>query len=364
MGKVVARMTRDNDGGIFRVDASGSNGYVWATIAKQTGGLLQVFNSGGILGAELGSFGTGLHTTTGAKWLTFLGSSTTGDGYLTIASKGGDTAHEFGLLPQGAFHSIFNSKHTRVAALGVGSQYQGGALWLYDDTGANLVGYLGAAGDGSGGDLEIRTTGGALRHWMQASGTYFGYNPDGNRVIGLGPTVESHGGGIWLYDATGAKQVAYIGSGGTAGSGYLEVGGQAKDYAELFDFSSRMGVVPGSVVAASPDGKGVVLAAAAYEPAVVGVISGAGSLQTAMLVGSRNDGTNDLPVAVAGQVFVRISSEGGAVRVGDLLVASSTPGVAMRGADRERLMGAVVGKALEPYTGSGEGLIRMLVINH
>jgi len=36
-----------------------------------------------------------------------------------------------------------------------------------------------------------------------------------------------------------------------------------------------------------------------------------------------------------------------AFRAGDLLVASSTPGHAMRGTDRTRMLGAVVGKALE-----------------
>ena len=45
---------------------------------------------------------------------------------------------------------------------------------------------------------------------------------------------------------------------------------------------------------------------------------------------------------------------------GDLLVTSSTPGHAMKGTDRGRLVGAVVGKALEPLQ-TGSGVIQVLV---
>ena len=70
----------------------------------------------------------------------------------------------------------------------------------------------------------------------------------------------------------------------------------------------------------------------------------------------------NLPVAVSGQVFVRVITEAGAIAVGDLLVSSSVAGVAMRGAEQGRLTGSVVGKALQPYAGQGESLIRMLVM--
>jgi hypothetical protein len=46
--------------------------------------------------------------------------------------------------------------------------------------------------------------------------------------------------------------------------------------------------------------------------------------------------------------------------IGDLLVTSSRPGYAMKGTDRSRLVGAIVGKALEPLS-SGSGIIRVLV---
>ena len=47
--------------------------------------------------------------------------------------------------------------------------------------------------------------------------------------------------------------------------------------------------------------------------------------------------------------------ENGPIKIGDLLVASSTPGVTMKG-NPEESMGAVVGKAMEPLE-NGEGTI-------
>jgi hypothetical protein len=46
--------------------------------------------------------------------------------------------------------------------------------------------------------------------------------------------------------------------------------------------------------------------------------------------------------------------------VGDLLVASSRPGYAMKGTNRRRMLGAVVGKAMEPLQ-SNTGMIEVLV---
>ncbi len=114
---------------------------------------------------------------------------------------------------------------------------------------------------------------------------------------------------------------------------------------------------------AGPEGR-IAPSAGPYDRRVIGVISGAGGLQPGSVIGNREDGSNDLPVAVSGQVAVRVCLEGGPIEPGDLLVASSQPGVAMRAADPSRAVGAVVGKALEAF-GSGEGkegLVRMMVM--
>jgi hypothetical protein len=65
-----------------------------------------------------------------------------------------------------------------------------------------------------------------------------------------------------------------------------------------------------------------------------------------------------IPLAVVGVVPVKVSTENGAIRPGDLLVTSSTPGYAMKARPNPPL-GTVIGKALEKLD-ADTGLIKML----
>jgi hypothetical protein len=69
---------------------------------------------------------------------------------------------------------------------------------------------------------------------------------------------------------------------------------------------------------------------------------------------------NEVPLAVVGIVPCKVTAENGPIAAGDLLVTSSTPGHAMRGTDRGKMLGAVVGKALEPLK-EAAGVIQVLV---
>jgi hypothetical protein len=70
--------------------------------------------------------------------------------------------------------------------------------------------------------------------------------------------------------------------------------------------------------------------------------------------------SNEVPLAVVGIVPCRVTAENGPIQIGDLLVTSSTQGHAMKGTDRSKMLGAVVGKALEPLP-EGKGVIQVLV---
>jgi hypothetical protein len=70
--------------------------------------------------------------------------------------------------------------------------------------------------------------------------------------------------------------------------------------------------------------------------------------------------SNEVPLAVIGIVPCKVTAENGPIAAGDLLVTSSTPGRAMKGTDRARMLGAVVGKALQPLE-KGTGVIQVLV---
>ena len=69
---------------------------------------------------------------------------------------------------------------------------------------------------------------------------------------------------------------------------------------------------------------------------------------------------DEVPLAVVGIVPCKVSAENGAIHAGDLLVTSSLAGHAMKGTDRGKMLGAVVGKALGSLE-NGTGVIEVLV---
>ena len=63
---------------------------------------------------------------------------------------------------------------------------------------------------------------------------------------------------------------------------------------------------------------------------------------------------------MTGIVPTNVIAENGPIEPGDLLVASSTPGYAMKGTDRSQMLGAVIGKAIG-HLESGSGIIEVVV---
>jgi hypothetical protein len=130
----------------------------------------------------------------------------------------------------------------------------------------------------------------------------------------------------------------------------------AADMAEMLPATD--GLEPGDVLVIGLDGK-LARSSQAYQTAVVGVYS----TQPAFVGGGADEGQNtagQVPLAVIGIVPVKVSAENGSIRPGDLLVASTTPGHAMR-AGAHPLIGSVIGKALAGWD-KGTGTIRMLVV--
>jgi len=93
---------------------------------------------------------------------------------------------------------------------------------------------------------------------------------------------------------------------------------------------------------------------------VLGVISTEPGLTLGSSGNEEIDGNEgEMPLAVIGVVPCKVSAENGAIRPGDLLTTSGTPGYAMR-AGEDPPQGAVLGKALEGLE-SGVGVIQILV---
>ena len=132
------------------------------------------------------------------------------------------------------------------------------------------------------------------------------------------------------------------------------------DLAELLP--AVEGLRPGDVLVIGPDGQ-LACSSEAYQPTVVGVYS----TKPGIVLGGQDgkvlsemDLSSMAPLAVVGVVPVKASAENGAIRPGDLLVASATPGHAMRAGPNPPI-GTVVGKALSALD-SGTGTISLLVM--
>jgi len=119
---------------------------------------------------------------------------------------------------------------------------------------------------------------------------------------------------------------------------------------------------PGDVLEIDPEAdRHLALSRHAYSTMVAGIYSTKpGVLATPHTMDDPEIRTSEIPLAVVGIVPCKVTAENGPIARGDLLVSSSVSGYAMKGTDRSRMLGAVVGKALEPLAG-GNGVIQVLV---
>jgi hypothetical protein len=107
--------------------------------------------------------------------------------------------------------------------------------------------------------------------------------------------------------------------------------------------------------------RGLALSQHPYATLVAGIYSTKpGVLASPHNVDDRVSKLGEVPLAIVGIVPCKVTSENGSIAAGDLLVTSSRPGYAMKGTNRKRMLGAVVGKALEPLE-QGSGVIEVLV---
>ena len=131
------------------------------------------------------------------------------------------------------------------------------------------------------------------------------------------------------------------------------------DCAERFDLAEQKELEAGTVVVIDQDGM-LCTSSCAYDKRVAGVVAGAGDYRPAIVMGSATSDRIGALVALVGKTYCKVDASSGAIEVGDLLTASSTPGHAMKASDPARAFGAVIGKALRPLR-AGIGLIPILV---
>jgi hypothetical protein len=149
-----------------------------------------------------------------------------------------------------------------------------------------------------------------------------------------------------------------------SGRGYFNNGTQVggADFAESVAAEGSKGdYEPGDVLVIDIEGRRrVARTAIPYSTGVAGIYSTRPGVLANPYAIDDPRLASELPLAVVGIVPCKVSAENGEIRPGDLLVSASIPGYAMKGTDRTRMLGAIVGKALEPLHG-GVGVIQVLV---
>ena len=204
-------------------------------------------------------------------------------------------------------------------------------------------GCFGVSGySGKGGGALGQTNSGVGVYALSGSGV-------GLRVEGQsGNLIEAYSGPVL------ENRRFYVSNAGNVyADGTFNPGGA--DMAEMLPAVDKL--EPGDVLVVGSDGK-LTRSTQPYQASVVGVYS----TQPGFVGGAGGDAnlTGKIPLAVVGVVPVKVKAENGLIHPGDLLVASSTPGCAMR-ASANPAPGTVIGKALDSLD-SGTGIIKMLVM--
>ena len=222
----------------------------------------------------------------------------------------------------------------------------------FDTTGTNSVPVLDVVQTVGGGlssptlHLQNTSTAQAIALWAESYGT------DANTVLtqwGSGSILRGFIGGTLKFEVRNDGRVVCRSIEITGGS----------DLVESFDAAGT--IEAGSVLVIDPDHPGdLMLSSTPYDTRVAGVASGAGGIDPGLRLRQEGVADGDVPVAMAGRVYVRASAENGAIRPGDMLTTAALAGHAMRASDPARSFGAVIGKAMSALD-EGTGLVLVLV---
>jgi hypothetical protein len=202
-------------------------------------------------------------------------------------------------------------------------------------------------------------------------GLYFGIGSSGNAWLQVarhdGSTatydlvLQASGGKVGVGTITPSEKLHVVGNGKFTGNLIVD-GNIAAKFQDLAEWVETSQVNPAGTVVVLDDTKSnqVVASTQAYDTRVAGVISD----QPGIALGEA--APNRVLVATTGRVRIKVDATSGPIRVGDLLVTSDIPGVAMKsqpvsvGSVQLHRPGTLIGKALEPLP-QGRGTIMVLL---
>jgi hypothetical protein len=273
--------------------------------------------------------------------------------------------------------------NARISGTGAGLIFPDGSKQTVAAVGTitGVTAKSGLAGGGTSGNVALSVDGTVIRSnasptfgWVQANGAFSSFTGVNGAFIGLVPS----GVAAWLRNT---NSVPGIGTGDIIqGHGVNSVRVFRVDnvgsvfalngyFTSGIDFAESIRVVgkrsqyePGDVLVIDGNSKErFALSTEPYSTLVAGVYSTKpGITASPHPVMGLDQLAKYVPLGVIGIVPTKASTENGAIAPGDLLVTSATPGYVMKGTDRDRMLGAVIGKSLEPLS-SGTGKIQVLI---
>jgi hypothetical protein len=333
----LAEITVDTTNGTLRVhdgiNAGGSNIATVAYVTAQIGALSANSISSGTSNVRVVSSGGNVTTSVGGPANVLIITSTGANIAGTLNATGNANVGNLGattVVASTLTGTLSTAAQTNITSVGTLSSL----IVTANVAGGNLTtaGQVVATGNVTGGNLKtsgvtISSTGVATTT-VSASGNISG----GNLSVSTGTIT---GGNIVNGNANG---IGNIGSSTTYFNTVFAKATSAQ-YADLAEMYVSDADYPAGTVVEFGGDKEITISSTSHSTAVAGIVS----TNPSYLMNSTQKGEHVLPIALTGRVPCRVQ---GPVRKGDVLVASSTPGVAQR-IGMNWQPGCVVGKSME-----------------
>ncbi|MGV9721106.1 hypothetical protein ACWESM_07800 [Nocardia sp. NPDC003999] len=272
--------------------------------------------------------------------------------WMGVFGKSESTTGGHGVLGEALGTGVAGVSETWHGIYGRSKSTTGGTGVLGESKGTGVAGvsetWIGVYGETKGGAA------GVLGEGKQSGDGVKGHASGAGKAAVAGFHLTNSGPGVF-----GKGNPAGMFDGKVVVHGDIEVTGDlilaGADYAEALT-ATDPDVPAGTVVVVGEDGD-VRPCTHEYDPAVAGIVSGAGGVKPAIVL-DRQD--RSVTVALVGKVWCLADAAHAPIQPGNLLTTSATAGHARSVTEPSRALGTIIGKALTPLL-SGRGLVRVLV---